>query len=97
MSGRLSYAVVTPAHNEAAHLGQLADAMRAQTISPAEWVIVDNGSTDDTADAVDQITDSIPGRGRSTCQRTTWRREALPLYARFTRASTRSRSALMWS
>ena len=60
MSGRLSYAVVTPAHNEAAHLRQLADAMRAQTISPAEWVIVDNGSTDDTADAVDQITDSIP-------------------------------------
>jgi GT2 family glycosyltransferase len=45
---RLSYAVITPARNEAEHLRRLADALAAQTAQPAEWVIVDNGSTDAT-------------------------------------------------
>jgi poly-beta-1,6-N-acetyl-D-glucosamine synthase len=44
----MRYAVVTPARNEAAHLEQLAQCLRAQTLPPARWVIVDNGSTDGT-------------------------------------------------
>jgi glycosyltransferase involved in cell wall biosynthesis len=45
---RLSYAVVTPARNEADNIRRLAGSLRAQTLAPAAWVIVDNGSTDDT-------------------------------------------------
>jgi glycosyltransferase involved in cell wall biosynthesis len=45
----LSYAVVTPARDEAANLVRLADALLAQTLRPRAWVIVDDGSRDDTA------------------------------------------------
>ena len=45
---RLSYAVVTPARNEAENLGRLAECLAAQTVPPQAWIIVDNGSNDDT-------------------------------------------------
>jgi poly-beta-1,6-N-acetyl-D-glucosamine synthase len=45
----LSYSVITPAYNEAENLRRLAGSMEAQTLLPLEWVIVDNGSTDETA------------------------------------------------
>jgi poly-beta-1,6-N-acetyl-D-glucosamine synthase len=44
----LEYAVVTPARNEAENLRRLAASLAAQTAAPSWWVIVDNGSTDDT-------------------------------------------------
>lgn len=44
----MRYAVVTPARNEAGNLRRLAACLRAQHVQPARWVIVDNGSTDDT-------------------------------------------------
>jgi glycosyltransferase involved in cell wall biosynthesis len=47
MSG-LSYALVTPARNEADNLRRLAGCLAAQTRQPSRWVIVDNGSTDST-------------------------------------------------
>jgi glycosyltransferase involved in cell wall biosynthesis len=43
------YVVVTPARNEAVHLPGTIASMRAQTRPPAEWIVVDDGSTDDTA------------------------------------------------
>jgi glycosyltransferase involved in cell wall biosynthesis len=50
-----TYAIVTPARNEAENLSRLADSIAAQTIVPAQWVIVDNGSTDETARVADRI------------------------------------------
>ena len=44
----LRYAAVTPARNEAANLQRLADSLLAQTLAPAAWVIVDDGSVDET-------------------------------------------------
>jgi glycosyltransferase involved in cell wall biosynthesis len=44
----LSYALVTPARNETRNLRRLANCLRQQTHSPTAWVIVDDGSTDDT-------------------------------------------------
>ena len=44
----LTYSLVTPAHNESDNLPRLAACVIAQTTAPAEWVIVENGSTDDT-------------------------------------------------
>ena len=60
MTGPLTYAVVTPAHNEAGHLRQLAVSMRSQSMAPSEWMIVDNGSTDGTARAASEIVDATP-------------------------------------
>ena len=44
----MTYAVVTPAHDEAENLPRLAASLRAQTVKPAEWIIVENGSRDAT-------------------------------------------------
>jgi glycosyltransferase involved in cell wall biosynthesis len=56
----LRYAVVTPAHNEADNLRRLAECMRAQSVTPTEWMIVDNGSTDGTADVIRNLTAATP-------------------------------------
>ena len=47
MSG-LTYAVVTPARNEEHNLQRLGRALAVQTQRPAEWVVVEDGSTDAT-------------------------------------------------
>jgi len=49
ISAELEYAAVTPARNEAENLRRLAECLAEQRSRPREWVIVDNGSTDDTA------------------------------------------------
>ena len=43
-----AYCIVTPAHNEAAFLPRVVEAIAAQTLKPTKWVIVDDRSTDDT-------------------------------------------------
>jgi glycosyltransferase involved in cell wall biosynthesis len=44
----LRYAVVTPARNEQDNLPRLAAALIGQDHPPAEWIVVDDGSTDET-------------------------------------------------
>jgi poly-beta-1,6-N-acetyl-D-glucosamine synthase len=46
----LSYAAVTPARDEARNLPRLATSLAGQTVLPAAWVIVENGSSDGTAE-----------------------------------------------
>jgi len=48
MTNDLSYATITPTRNEATNLRRLAPCMVAQTVRPTRWIIVDNGSTDET-------------------------------------------------
>ncbi len=43
------YVLVTPARNEAAFIAKTLESMIQQTVPPLKWVIVDDGSTDDTA------------------------------------------------
>lgn len=50
-TGSLTYVLITPARNEAALIGETIQSVIAQTRRPAKWVIVSDGSTDDT-DAV---------------------------------------------
>ena len=47
------YVVITPARDEAAHIGLTIGSMVAQTVLPVEWVIVNDGSTDNTAAILD--------------------------------------------
>jgi poly-beta-1,6-N-acetyl-D-glucosamine synthase len=42
------YVVITPARDEAVHLPGTIESLRAQTLPPAEWIVVDDGSTDAT-------------------------------------------------
>jgi glycosyltransferase involved in cell wall biosynthesis len=56
----LSYAAVTPARNEASNLRRLAESMRAQTAPPSQWLIVDNGSSDGTAELVAELVAELP-------------------------------------
>ena len=42
------YVVITPARNEGSHLQKTIDSVVAQTLPPQKWIIVNDGSTDDT-------------------------------------------------
>ena len=47
-----TYVLITPAYNEAAFIGQTIESVTVQTRLPLKWIIVDDGSTDQTADIV---------------------------------------------
>ena len=48
----LTYVVITPARNEAQFIEMALKSMVAQTVRPAKWMIVSDGSTDGTDDIV---------------------------------------------
>jgi biofilm PGA synthesis N-glycosyltransferase PgaC len=52
----LSYVIITPVRNEAAFLEQTLHSVTMQTVRPAEWIIVNDGSTDETGDIVARYT-----------------------------------------
>jgi len=56
----LSYAVITPVRNEATHLPRLASCLRAQTMTPREWVIVDTGSEDASLQVAEGLAAEMP-------------------------------------
>src|SRR5437773_8489376 len=49
----MKYVLVTPARNEEAFIVKTLDSVCAQTVLPERWVIVDDGSTDRTAEIVE--------------------------------------------
>ncbi len=52
MSNR--YVLITPCRNEAEFARRTLDSVCAQTIPPALWVIVDDGSTDETPSILEE-------------------------------------------
>ena len=54
------YLVITPVRDEAAYLKFTVESMLAQTIRPAEWVIVNDGSTDNTGSIIDDYAHQYP-------------------------------------
>jgi hypothetical protein len=54
----LTYALVTPVRDEHENLQRLAASIADQTVPPAEWIIVDNGSRDGTLDLVRTLEES---------------------------------------
>jgi glycosyltransferase involved in cell wall biosynthesis len=49
-----SYVIITPAFNEADYIDETIDSVLRQAVRPLIWVIVDDGSTDDTANIIQQ-------------------------------------------
>jgi biofilm PGA synthesis N-glycosyltransferase PgaC len=56
----MNYVLITPARNEQAFIAQALDSVVAQTLLPARWVIVDDGSTDRTAEIVGSYAERYP-------------------------------------
>jgi biofilm PGA synthesis N-glycosyltransferase PgaC len=56
----MKYVLITPAHNEARLITKTLDSVVAQTAPPERWIIVDDGSTDDTAEIVQRYTRRYP-------------------------------------
>jgi glycosyltransferase involved in cell wall biosynthesis len=48
----LTYALITPARDEEENLQRLGACLAAQTVLPQAWIVVDNGSSDGTADYI---------------------------------------------
>jgi glycosyltransferase involved in cell wall biosynthesis len=70
----MKYVLITPAHNEEAFIEKTLASMIAQTLLPERWIIVDDGSSDRTAEVVCryvrqypwiQLVELPPHRGRS--------------------------------
>ena len=47
--------IVSPVRNESAHIERVVQAVVAQTVPPARWVIVDDGSTDATLEILSRL------------------------------------------
>lgn len=54
------YVVITPARDEEAYLRSTIECMIAQTILPAEWIIVNDGSVDKTGEIIDEYAARYP-------------------------------------
>jgi poly-beta-1,6-N-acetyl-D-glucosamine synthase len=54
------YVIVTPAFNEARYIGETIESVVRQTILPERWVIVDDGSTDQTAQIIRHYAERHP-------------------------------------
>ncbi|MDX2152235.1 MAG: glycosyltransferase family 2 protein [Bryobacteraceae bacterium] len=48
----MKYILISPARNEARFIRKTLDSVCSQTLLPVRWVVVDDGSTDETADIV---------------------------------------------
>ncbi len=55
-TARLSYIVVTPAHNEEAFIERTIASMLSQSVRPQQWVIVNDCSSDNTQSIVERCT-----------------------------------------
>ena len=56
----MKYILITPARNEEAFIRRTLDSVVTQTILPEHWVVVDDGSTDRTAEIVESYTKRYP-------------------------------------
>ena len=56
----MRYVLITPAKNEKRFIAKTLDSMVVQTLLPERWVIVDDGSTDNTAEIVESYARRYP-------------------------------------
>jgi poly-beta-1,6-N-acetyl-D-glucosamine synthase len=56
----MNYIIITPAYNEQKYIAMTIESVLAQSILPKQWIIVDDGSTDQTADIIRQYAGKYP-------------------------------------
>jgi poly-beta-1,6-N-acetyl-D-glucosamine synthase len=54
------YVVITPVRDEVHHIGHTIASMRAQTVLPVQWIVVDDGSTDGTSELLADRARELP-------------------------------------
>src|SRR5215831_767647 len=52
--------LITPARNEERHIEKTLRSMVTQSVHPTKWVIVNDGSTDETPQIIDKYTSQYP-------------------------------------
>ena len=53
LAAPVKYVIVTPARDEAHHIENTIRSMVSQSVKPAQWIIVDDGSSDKTGEIID--------------------------------------------
>lgn len=56
----LQYAIISPVRNEEEHVEHTLKSVVNQTVKPIEWIIVNDGSTDNTAHIIEKYTAKYP-------------------------------------
>src|SRR5215510_6829654 len=56
----LRYVLVSPCRDESQHMRRTLDSVAAQTVPPALWIVVDDGSTDATPAILDEYASKLP-------------------------------------
>jgi glycosyltransferase involved in cell wall biosynthesis len=62
----MSYLAITPARDEEKFLPGLIASMAGQTCVPARWIIIDDGSVDNTPAIIDDARAHVRGLSRNT-------------------------------
>ncbi len=52
----IKYVIISPVRNEGAHIERTIASVTSQTLKPVEWIIVDDGSTDQTSHIISKYT-----------------------------------------
>ena len=60
MDATRRYVLISPCRDEAAHMRRTLDSVAAQTVPPARWVVVDDGSTDETPAILEAYAKRLP-------------------------------------
>jgi len=60
MSTEIKYTIITPVRDEEQYIEQTLRSVIAQTITPTEWIIVDDGSIDRTGRIIDEYAQKYP-------------------------------------
>lgn len=60
MKTERGYVIVSPCRDEATHMRRTLDSVAAQSVPPALWVVVDDGSTDETPRILEEYARRLP-------------------------------------
>jgi biofilm PGA synthesis N-glycosyltransferase PgaC len=52
--------IISPVRNEAPHIARVAQAMAAQELAPTRWIVIDDGSTDETLERLLELEQQMP-------------------------------------
>jgi glycosyltransferase involved in cell wall biosynthesis len=56
----VKYVIITPAHNEQSNIDYVLKSVVSQTLLPVQWIIVDDGSIDDTGKIIQKYLEKYP-------------------------------------